>query len=65
MKLPKKIASLLTVTLVAGCVLGNLTTVDAAEGVSSDTLKGNGRWETAIEISKKGWTKAKEDMKLL
>lgn len=60
MKLPKKIASLLTVTLVAGCVLGNLTTVDAAEGVSSDTLKGNGRWETAIEISKKGWTKAKE-----
>ncbi|WP_051599338.1 cell wall-binding repeat-containing protein [Metaclostridioides mangenotii] len=60
MKLPKKIASLLTVTLVAGCVLGNLTTVDAAEGVSSETLKGNGRWETAIEISKKGWTKAKE-----
>lgn len=60
MKLPKKIASLLTVTLVAGSVLGNLTTVDAAEGVSSDTLKGNGRWETAIEISKKGWTKAKE-----
>lgn len=60
MKLPKKIASLLTVTLVAGCVLGNLTTVDAAENVSSDTLKGNGRWETAIEISKKGWTKANE-----
>lgn len=60
MKLPKKIASLLTLTLVAGCVLGNLTTVDAAEGVSSDTLKGNGRWETAIEISKKGWIKAKE-----
>ncbi|WP_343749113.1 cell wall-binding repeat-containing protein, partial [Metaclostridioides mangenotii] len=59
MKLPKKIATLLTVTLVAGSVLGNLT-VDAAEGVSSETLKGNGRWETAIEISKKGWTKAKE-----
>lgn len=60
MKLPKKIVSLLTVTLVAGSGLGNLTTVDAAEGVSSETLKGNGRWETAIEISKKGWTKAKE-----
>ncbi|WP_024621563.1 cell wall-binding repeat-containing protein, partial [Metaclostridioides mangenotii] len=60
MKLPKKIVSLLTVTLVAGSGLGNLATVDAAEGVSSETLKGNGRWETAIEISKKGWTKAKE-----
>jgi putative cell wall-binding protein len=59
MKLPKKIATLLTVTLVAGSVLGNLT-VNAAEGVSSEILKGNGRWETAIEISKKGWTKAKE-----
>ncbi|MGX4598586.1 cell wall-binding repeat-containing protein [Faecalimicrobium sp. JNUCC 81] len=60
MKLPKKIASLLTVTLVAGSGLGNLTTVDAAQGAASETLVGKGRWETAIEISKKGWSSAKE-----
>ncbi|MEG1311472.1 MAG: cell wall-binding repeat-containing protein, partial [Romboutsia sp.] len=60
MKLPNKIAALLTVTLVVGSGVGNLATADAAQGVSSETLVGKGRWETAIEISKKGWSSSKE-----
>ena len=59
MKLPKKIAALLAVTLVASSA-GNLGYADTIKSVSEDKLVGAGRWETAIEVSKKGWTKATE-----
>ena len=59
MKLPKKIAALLTVTLVASSA-GNVGYADTLKSVSQDKLVGAGRWETAIEVSKKGWTKATE-----
>ena len=58
MKLPKKIAALLTVTLVASSA-GNLSFADTTN-VSEDKLVGAGRWETAIEVSKKGWAQATE-----
>ena len=58
MKLPKKIAALLTVTLVASSA-GSLSFADTTN-VSEDKLVGAGRWETAIEVSKKGWTQATE-----
>ena len=57
MKLPKKIAALLTVTLVASSS-ANLGFADTTNEVSSDKLIGAGRWETAIEVSKKGWEKS-------
>ena len=57
MKLPKKIAALLTVTLVASSS-ANLGFADTTNEVSSDKLVGAGRWETAIEVSKKGWEKS-------
>lgn len=57
MKLPKKIAALLTVTLVASNS-GNLGYADTTKAVSEDKLVGAGRWETAIEVSKKGWEKS-------
>ena len=57
MKLPKKIAALLTVTLVASSS-ANLGHADTTKAVSEDKLVGAGRWETAIEVSKKGWTKS-------
>ena len=57
MKLPKKIAALLTVTLVASSSV-NLGYADTTKAVSEDKLVGAGRWETAIEVSKKGWTKS-------
>ena len=59
MKLPKKIAALLTVTLVASSA-GNLSFADTVQGASSEQLTGSGRWETAIEISKNGWSSATE-----
>lgn len=52
MRLPKKIATLLTITLVATNV-GTLTFADTTQRVSSENLIGEGRWETAIEVSKK------------
>lgn len=57
MKLPKKIAALLAVTLVASSA-GNLGYADTIKSVSEDKLVGAGRWETAIEVSKKGWSKS-------
>ena len=57
MKLPKKIAALLTVTLVTSSS-ANLGHADTTKAVSEDKLVGAGRWETAIEVSKKGWTKS-------
>lgn len=59
MRLPKKIATLLTITLVATNV-GNTTFADTIQRVSSENLIGEGRWETAIEVSKKGWTSSDE-----
>ena len=59
MKLPKKIATLLTITLVASNV-SHTAFANTTQGVSSENLTGAGRWETAIEVSKKGWTKANE-----
>ena len=59
MRLPKKIATLLTITLVATNV-GNTTFADTIQTVSSENLIGEGRWETAIEVSKKGWTSSDE-----
>lgn len=55
MKIPKKIATLLTVTLVAASGMGN-----QAEAASSQSLVGQGRWETAIKISNDGWSSASE-----
>ena len=59
MKLPKKIAALLTVTLVTSSA-GNLGYADTTKSVSEDKLVGAGRWETAIQVSKKGWTNSNE-----
>ena len=59
MRLPKKIATLLTITLVATNV-GTLTFADTTQRVSSENLIGEGRWETAIEVSKKRWTSSDE-----
>ncbi len=59
MRLPKKIAALLIITLVASNV-GTLTFADTIQRVSSENLIGKERWETAIEVSKKGWTSSDE-----
>ena len=41
-----------------GCIkCRNLGYADTIKSVSEDKLVGAGRWETAIEVSKKGWSK--------
>ena len=59
MKLPRSIAMLLTITLVSSNA--SLITVNAqVKETSTEVLAGQDRIETAIEISKKGWTSSEE-----
>ena len=52
MRAPKKIAALLSLSLVAT----NINYVSANEEITtSQSIIGSGRWETAVEVSKKGW----------
>ncbi|MGL6107501.1 cell wall-binding repeat-containing protein [Romboutsia sp.] len=57
MRLPKKIATLLTISLVT---TSGGTYISHAQEVKGEKLIGKNRWETAIEISKNGWTSGKE-----
>ena len=56
MKIPKSVAVLLAITLVAGTATSNIAVADA----KSEGLMGEGRWETAIKISQRGWTLSQE-----
>lgn len=60
MKIPKTISVLLTITIVASS--SGLTNLAYAQTprIKEEKLIGKGRWETAIEISKKGWTTTKQ-----
>lgn len=55
MNIPKKIISLLTITIMLSGL--SLNTVNAS---TKESLVGSGRWETAIQISKNGWENSKE-----
>lgn len=59
MRLPKKIAAMLTITLVAGNMSSGVINAQL-KNTNTEQLIGKGRWETAIEVSKKGWTNSKE-----
>lgn len=55
MNIPKKIISLLTITI----MLSGLS-LNTANASTKESLVGSGRWETAIQISKNGWENSKE-----
>jgi len=56
MKVPKKVALLLTMTLVGGAITANTSYADS----KVENLTGDGRWETAIKISQNGWKTSDE-----
>ncbi|MBS5788206.1 MAG: cell wall-binding repeat-containing protein [Clostridioides difficile] len=56
MKVPKKVALLLTMTLVGGAIIANTSYADS----KVENLTGDGRWETAIKISQNGWKTSDE-----
>lgn len=56
MKIPKRVALLLTISLVAGAITTNIASADT----KSETLVGEGRRETAIKISQSGWVSSQE-----
>ncbi|RDY22799.1 cell wall-binding repeat-containing protein [Romboutsia maritimum] len=59
MNLPKKIAALLTITLAVGSL--SVTKLNAQEiKLSSASLVGESRFETAIKISTQGWSSSSE-----
>ena len=56
MKIPKKIALLLTMTLVGGAVNTNISYADS----KVENLVGESRWETAVKVSQNGWKTSDE-----
>ncbi len=53
MKIPKKIAAMLTVTMIAGSSTAGIA---SAQTVATN-LTGQERYETAVKISQDGWKK--------
>ncbi|RDY23255.1 hemagglutinin, partial [Romboutsia maritimum] len=56
MNVPKRVLTLLTITLAIGANNANISNADTV----SANLVGQGRWETAIKISSDGWKSASE-----
>lgn len=54
MSVSKKLAPLLTITLIGGAITVNPSYADSHE----KSLIGSDRWETAVKISQNGWTKS-------
>ncbi len=56
MKIPKKIAAMLTVTMIAGSSTAGIASAQTVE----TNLTGQERYETAVKISQDGWKNADE-----